>query len=697
MHMRQALRYLRRHPWQRRALTAAVAMVLGMTAAVLVYPIARDHLLIRDLGSDDPRVRSDAAAELAAIARRSQATLHRLERALGTDSDARFSALAAVLVRLRQFDVPRRDRLWIDRHRALRFESVRRHSPPKAVARWLLTDQLLCGRDNRYVRRLLAAASGDEFAPLRELAAALAARLGDDAAIRRLLADDEPRVAAAAALDAAIAERAALAEDIAALIERRGGLDVISAAAYALAKLAPTQYAPRLCDMLPEADEPRLRDRLLHVMTVLDGPSARRAVRDVLASSRAAGRPPSAMALVAAGKLNVAEAGRDVRDVLAAAARPGSAVNRGQLRAALLAAKALRTPARPETYAVCDGLWSAELDHTLVAAARVLAEQAKLEQPDRPDAPTPEQCIALLRKAALWAAPSRGPGPDGAAASGAAAPTTSRAATTPPAARATPLASAAAAIALWSLRPSASQFKTSAQDSGRRCGEVDTQSSAYFVRLAARHESTLPGDLIAWHLARSGRTEAFQLGLEMLPPPLDPARPPEAQPPRVYSRQERAAGAMLLALSARTEQQIRQAVRRIESRLIGGRHWREQDFYERGAYRCALLILGQRQQARAVRELLEGRTFPQRRALTALLAAGAEDALRWLFWDVQVAPRDVAMLLVDRHLGEVLAAAAPSLPAVDIAASEDLLLWQLRILRDFCAIRQGTLNMGLTR
>jgi hypothetical protein len=94
------LSYLRTHRWQRRALTASFALVVGVATALVLYPVVEDWLLIADLGDADPKVRIPAIDRAIVGATRSAATLRRIEARLDTDDDVQFDAIVTVLERL---------------------------------------------------------------------------------------------------------------------------------------------------------------------------------------------------------------------------------------------------------------------------------------------------------------------------------------------------------------------------------------------------------------------------------------------------------------------------------------------------------------------------------------------------------------------------------------------------------------------
>ena len=657
--------YLHTHPWQRRLLTGSMALVLGALAAVLLYPRIRDYRVIRDLGSQDPDVRSGAIRRAVAIGRSSRATVGRLQEALDTPDDRKFAAIVTVLRILQEFDSADPDPRHVDRIRAIEIETTHSPAHPEVAARtraMILGTMNLSGRDNRYVRRALASGARDESPRVRSVAALLAARLADDPTLKKLLGDEDPSVAAAAARDAGLAGRAGLAREITGLLTGGKDAETVSAAACGLARLQPEQSARQICEILSSTRDEKLRNRMLHAAVLLRNDAARAAVANVLDGARGAAAHPPAMALVAAGRLKVAAAGPHVKRVLSAAVNRDPDLTMGQLLAALAAADRLKLPARQEVHAICNTYWTPDPNYTLVlmAAARALGRQADLAQGKDAGAPTRDQCIRTLRLAAGQADQ-------------------------------TPLPSAAAAVALWELDPAATYWirESSDPEAGRLIEwRKDPNSSAMYVQQAVQADSTLPGDYAAWWIGRSGRPEAFALGLAMLPELGAPV------PLRVYSGNARAAGAMLLALAARTRQQIDQARQRIRSRLVGGPLGGESDPYVRGAYQCALLILGETRFRREVHRLLLTEEFPQRRAVTALCAAGNREALDWILADLHGWPQDVPFLLINTAIGEVLEAVSPELPRVDAAADQDTQMWQARILQDYYRIHRRNVRLG---
>jgi hypothetical protein len=243
---------------------------------------------------------------------------------------------------------------------------------------------------------------------------------------------------------------------------------------------------------------------------------------------------------------------------------------------------------------------------------------------------------------------------------------------------------AAAAVAMWLREPSADSL-------------TDANSTAYLVYHASCSEHQLAGDYIAWHLSRADgnpRAKAFQLGMNLLPPSVDPRDANTRRGFRNYSATSRATAAMLMALAARTPQEKDAAKARIASRLEGGPLRAPSDFYEVNTYKCALLILGETRYRAEVAALLDSGTFPVRRAITALCAAGDRGGLDWLLWDLRAGTPEIAEIIVGTRLCEVLSVLVPELPAVDEAAGDDLRNWQVRILQDYYRIHREKIRFA---
>lgn len=690
--MGRIIGYFRAHKVQGWLLTALVGVVLGVVAALLAYPHVVDYMLIRDLGSRNPAVREDAINRAHVAAKRTPRTLRKLNAALDTDDDVQFAAIATALDRAGKFHTAQRDPVLFDRLRAIEFESA----ADVEVRAQLLSEGIRADRDNRHNRRLLASATRDAAAEVRAASAVLAAKLGDDEALGRLLRDGEPAVAAAAALDAGLAGREGLIQPIAKLLAESQDVEVVSSAAYGLMRLRPEACSRGLAARVEAAAEEPLRERLWHVLTLIADADARRAVSAGLRSARKAGKIPPAMLLVAAARLGIAEARQDVKATLAALGRKPAPLE-SQLLAALEGARRLRVPVRAEVYRICRDAWGPRWPFLSMAAARELGRQADLPQDADAKAPSRHDCIQLLRDRAVFSEAIELPKPLVESLVPTAVTMAAVCNVFGPQPRytsmlfiadtlmhlprkivTTPVPSAAGAVALWELKTKAAE-------------ELKTKAADQYVRAAAGVPGTAPGEYIAWHVSKIRPEEAFKLGMAMLPP-LGAA--PKL---RVYSDTERACGAGLLALSARTAEQKRAAAERIRERLVGKELGGEDDFVVAGAFRCSLLMLGREEFLEAVQSYLGVGDITRRQVVTALCVAGRRDGLDWLLNNPHVPPRLLAVLYLNKGLGEVLAEAAPELPRIDVCGTAGLRLWQAKILQDYYAIRRNTVKVGLGR
>jgi len=629
--------YFRQHPWQWRLLTVSLALMLGAATGVLCLPWVRDMRLIRDMDSPNSRVRDRAVLIAAARAEKSPAIVRRMDL-----------VLVRALQLLGRFDSPGRDPLLIDRLHA--YEVAK--NPSLKARGMFLVEILKTGRDNRYVREALKAATADANQDIRVMAGMLAGRLGDDAALGELLNDADPNVVEAAAIDAGLAGRKAVLDDINRLLADADDTRRLSAAAYSLASLdanAAGEKLPPLLARAIDANEPALRDRLLDVMGSLDDLATAAAIIETIGRSEQAGQYPPAAALLAAGRRKLTRAAPAIRRVLVAAVDAPKGLLVRQVHAAILAADNLNLPVRKAVNDICRKLWTWRPGFRLMLtdAARLLGAQATAPQDDEPDAPSPSECVQTLRQAV--AAQYE--------------PTTWPVGEEKPRPRRTPLPSAAAAVALW---------------------ELSAKAAEEFVLIPAGDYISLSGDYVAWNIGITGGDRAFELGLWLLPALDDPAR-------RIYNDDARATGAMLLAIAAKTPEARKRAARRIRSRLEGGRRGGEDSFHVRGAYQCALAILGDPNSPAQVLELLETGQFSPRRAITALTMAGELRGLDWLLWNPQIDRQDMLLLLVDDQIGDVIAGTVAPLPTISPAAGADLARWQLLILRHAYAIRRPRL------
>ncbi len=666
-----------------------LAACLGSAAAVLIVPVVRDYRTLTALRNAPEGERLEAMNAVAIRALNSPRFMRHVVSELDTPDEEYFYRLAMILDRIDRLGPPHTPPEAISRLRAINFLTNLREPTDANAAlqanlrtlRKLASDR----RNNRHVQRVLSAVvrldfSADANARRGELAAVTAAAIGDTDTLRALLRsqgvspepDDGnappgtrmfasiPRPQGAAAMAAGLARMRSLQGDIEALLDSPDWR-IRGDALHALSLLDPNAAADALKDALAERDIPAgLRDRALWVAAGVDRPAVREGVRMAMVNALRTGKslPAMGMSAAAALKLDDSATANQISAVLTEATAPQGRITHGQLIAACQAARELDLDVFEAAETICSVLWSPSHELAMVYAARLLGE-TQLYRPGPGNAPTQEQLnrlsarTQLLRRAANWTS------------------MTIRSTTRPSGYAemvSTPRASAAAGVALW-LMPNGDVFERD-------------------LRETTRHEMTLPGDYVAWHLARRGGEQEFELAMRMLPAL---ANPTDANAPRpVYNVNERSAGAMLLAFTARDETQRAAANRRIRDRLAGGAFGPETDFFAVGSYRCALLILGERNQLDAVVDLRKIGEFPQRRCMTALLWAGHRPTLDWLLWNGRIDDAALGVLLIDHGVGEVLEALAPNLPVVDPAARAELLWWQLRALRYAHVIRPRT-------
>jgi len=610
-------------------MTLSLAAVLGVTAAWLVWPSWRDRQILKSLGAKDPAQRRRGVAWAVEVAKRRPELIELLERRLGSAGDEQFEGIARVLEELKRFHTPQRGGEVIDRLRAVRFSEAR---GPAGLGERLgeLTGLTLDGRDNAHVRRALELAAGDAEAEVRAASAVLAARLGDDRTLGRLLADAAPQVRAAAAMDAGLAGRIECIEKIAGIFEAAEGDDEIAAAAYALARLAPQRYGKPIAARAVkawEAGEEVLLERLLYVAALLKQDVAGPAILTILNDAARKGKDPPAMALVVAGRLKLAAARALVDQVLTGIlARKRNELTVGDaqtLAAAASAAGRLGLP--PGVFLkVIRELWYPTTEQAMILTVEALAAGTPLED---------------IAQALQQAADYELADPDD-----------------PQTQIRTPVASAAAAVALFRL-------------AGDRAEDA--------LRAACASETWLAGDYVAWNVARTDarRQEASRIAATFIGP-------------GVYDDGVRTAGAILLALLARGTDQADEAAAAIERKLRGGPLGAKPDAFAAGSYKCALLMLGRREFAGEVARLARSGFFPKRRALAALVLAGEAAGLDLVLAGARFEARQIDSFLTGRLMARVYAAVAAELPAFDLEAPPRARHWQCRLLRDFYLIHR---------
>jgi len=641
------VRYFRQHPWQRRALTASLAAILGVSAAWVALPVIRDRQIFDLLAAEHPMDQQRGIAWALRVAADDPVWTDRLERALPTAPDRLFAGIVEVLNRLGRFRAPGRAGEQLDRYWAMNLAAAAGPGAARARGVWL-HEIILGGRDNPHVRAALTCAAGDESPEVRAASAVLAARLGDDATLLRLLADAEPAVRAAAAIDAGLAGRTACLDAVSEVFAKPVSDADRAAAAYALARLDGPRRAKDIAAAIDAADragKSGLRDLLLSAASLLKDPAVGGAVAAVLDRAAKADRMPPAMAFVAAAKMELKQATPHVapcleRVIARQADKSLTYADVETLAAAIQAARRLKAPVAGNVAVAMARLWHRSTSRAMVLAAEMLAKPgAGATTTSAPAGPRPtteavrrattRPAKALLTHAVVIEILRQG------------ADRTD-----------TPVPAAAAAVTLMMLG-------------------ADEAYEA--IRIACESETWLAGDYVAWRVGRWGHLRAGAVAAMLFDP-------------HEYNKAVRSAGAVLWALLARDTREADAVAVAIESRLKGAAYGGEKDPFVAGSYHCALLMLGRGQFAEAVVALAEADTFPKRRALAALALAGHPAGLDLVLADSLCSPAKIDGYLTGRLMAPVYAATVPGWPGFDTDAPVAVRHWQCRVVRDFYLI-----------
>ncbi|MFP4105967.1 MAG: hypothetical protein ACLFVU_07730 [Phycisphaerae bacterium] len=636
--------YLRQHPWQRRAVSAGLVLILAGIAAFFLYPYVRDHMLLSELGSEDPLVRRKAVDRAIGLAANDEGAARRLNHAAADVDDRTFLSIVTVLRHVKRFTAAEDNPALLDRLNSI----LLRRGEEEHTRGEILRKTVLMRRDNRYVREIVDLGTRDELPRIRSLAASLAARLGDTGKLWELTADADPAVASTALIDLALlgvtADAPQQISELTQMAMQAESDDLAAAAGMVLA--AGEQTRPTLLGILEKTLPGPHRDKLLLVAMRYNTAGLDELVRKFIIEAGKKQRDLSPTELLTAGRLGLPEARELAEAILTRAITPGARLTRGQLLAALTVAGRTKAPVLPQVYTFIEKYWSRELQLAQIHACRTLGQLLAdpAAQPD--DAPTAEQCKQLLLARADIAD--------------------------------TPAAAAEAAWQAWRMNPAPAEPWSFPPDMLPEVALkhllVNMKDTELRVRQVAQFDQTLAGDLLSWNIGRSGRDEAVALGKVMLPSLGDhPAL-------SVYNDNERATGAMLLAISADSEQEKQAARDRITHRLAGNGYGEDSFFVER-TYQCALLILGAEDKDIVAQGLLTSGSFPERRAFTALMLSGTGKPLEWLLWNPFMSDDRLINNLVSNLLAEVIAETRPDLPRFDIPLQRPARLWQIRLMR----------------
>lgn len=670
-------KFFSKHKVIRWELRVVVLLIIACIIGMLVLPMWRDYKAIRKLGVGDSQQQRDAAIAAATRASTRPEMMHRLIDALDTQNDAKFLAIHDILFHFRKFNAKHVSPLWIDRYNLIELEKLlaedkisatqpAENQKASAIARrTFIYDFIITGQDNFYVRRALELSHVDPLPEVRQASAALAARLGNDAVLKKLLADSDPQVATEAALGINVAGRTNCLNEViakfnAAIAEKKINADLLAACAMTIANLqVETPDLRKIVSLAINTPDETLQEKLSFILPIIADQDTTDAMTEYFKNCTAAGKCPNAMMLLAGVKMNMPVAAAIAKDILKKTIDPKQAA--GMLQSHIIAAIAsldnTGTPCRREIYDFVKTYWQPGRHLMLIPAAKLLGQQAMVQnQPD--GAPTKAQCFELLSQAATWVRQdSKGNFTN------------------------TPRASAAAAVAAWMINPAHIEFMVSSGDSPDMETMKVEYTTAFLVREVVTGEQAFPGDYVAWNIGTTRSTEAFALGKWMLP----------VEGERVeFNPDVRAAGSLLLGLAADSANERANAEARIYKRIAS------EDFVAKGSCQCGLLMLwpGREVLREQVEALLWIPDFPRRRVWTALMFAGDKTVFDSLLFNAAVELRDLAESFVILGMNDVINVLAPSLATPAVAGDESTRMLQMRMMRMQWACGRNSMQYG---
>jgi hypothetical protein len=566
--------YFRQHKWQHRILTLGAMVVIGGLAGLVFTPMTLDYVAIGKLTSSNEQTRRKAFVRLYIRAKENPATFTRITDALDTENEEQFLALHRLLYRLNKFQSGVVSDIWIDRYELIRLkksflpktdnlqENVERAKSGAFARRMILFDFITARRDNIYVREALKFAAADKIPSVRKTAAMLAAQLEDDDTLGQLLHDKSPSVVAAAALDAGIAKRHELTGEVQKIFNlamdeylalklpiknpdqwKSQHVELISNTAYALEALKANTYNKALLEnlkILHERKDDILVNRLLRIAVKIDSEDAKKVVGEILLSKRWDKIFPPGPVIQAAADMKLPQVRGVAMSVLTAAANKNPKILLSQIIAAVSAAQKLNIPCRKELELIVRKLWYPGRSVMLVPVVRLLGIQITSDQPQPADGPSREQCIKTLRGAVEYTK-TIGEGDDSEVLM-------------------TPHASAAAAVALWLINPSGELYNVSEDKPADDIIDMHiSRTSGAYIQDAAMSDDPIAADYIAWNVAAAKLPQGFQLGQQLFPA--------VGSKQKQHNPNVRAAGAMLMSLTASNDHQRSEAISRITRRL----------------------------------------------------------------------------------------------------------------------------------
>lgn len=674
--------YFRMHRWQRRILLLLLTLIVSCLVGwggMLVY---WNYKVVTALGKGSTAERGIARERAYQLSLLWDSTQWALLHTLDTPNDKRFLDITEVLDRLGVFESARVAPRWRDRRNQVYFFSLQptehelstnSYDPHVETRAQLLREFILAARWNPYTETVLRAAQSDPDPTVRRIAAVLAGIHKRSDVLRVMLHDQNPQVLSAAAWNIALANLpdmqstllTAWTEITASLVasssqptsapaeppstqpvepQQQAKAEAMASLAIAIHRLGGN-ILPDIAAILAEVPDGTTREYLYYVLGQAEANAAADLVKQELARMQK-GQSPSPLLLVAAARHAPTEAEPFARTILAQAGQPDppAGLLESHVLAALTVANATEMDTTQELLALLDQQWGPDRPILLRETVFALGRQLPANNPA-----LRQTAIDLLQNAALYE--FMPPDADGVAEM-----------------VTTPQPSAAAAAAYWLAEPADTQveFKTLDADAGT-VEMILPKNAAFFAREVAASSDPIAGDVLAWHIGRSGQAEAFRLGKTLL---RGPAKGLAEHDPHV-----RVTGAMLLAFSARTPEQKQDALEWIRTQLD------REAYLSRVTMQGAMAILDPDESAALLRTLVLTNNAPLRRGLTLLLAAGRQDVLDSLFWGGLWPDARLNRLLVTENFYEVLDAYSPGLCRPTSSAGAEMRLWQIDRLR----------------
>ena len=394
----------------------------------------------------------------------------------------------------------------------------------------------------------------------------------------------------------------------------------------------------------------------------MDAPEAKKVVAEILLSKRWGKNLPSASVIQAAADMKLPQVQHVAMRVLTAAAKEKPQILMSQIIASIDAARKLNIPCRRELELIVRKLWYPDRSAMLVPAVRLLGIQAASDTNQPTNAPSRKQCIKTLRSAAEYTK-TVGDGDNAEVLR-------------------TPHASAAAAVNLWLMDPAGDIYTVREQNPADDVTDMQiSRTSGGYIQDAAMSDNPIAGEYISWNVAAAKLPQGFELGEKLLPS--------TGSKWKQHNPNVRAAGAMLMSLSASTNNQRSEAILRIIRRIELER------FYTLGACKCALLMLGDTKLLPEIREMLFVPDYSPRRVITSLLVAGDRSGIDWLLGNLNVSLNEAAEIIIVDGLNSVLEATVPELPLPLVSAPPDVMMWEMEIIRRVWCINGGNFRVGL--